>query len=184
MRRFLSVASALAAIFFMCAALGLFWGGGLMAAGGSKDGGTSAKKDVVYPETLFDLAKGNANFAMDLFRELSEEDGNIFFSPVSVSEVLSMAYAGAAGSTAAAFEKVLGYPEKGEDLLALYGHLFLHLAGASEEGKVALKLNNSVWVAADEEVKPEFAEQRTGPPTSPRGRSRTSFPRPWTLTRG
>jgi serpin B len=117
------------------------------------------KNNVVFPETLFDLAKGNAEVASDLYKELSKEEGNIFFSPVSISEVLAMAYAGAAGTTAEAFEKTLHYTEKGDDLLGLYGHLFLRLAVANEPDKLELKLNNSLWVQTDADVKEDFAEK-------------------------
>lgn len=47
-------------------------------------------------------------FAMEVYEHLQQEDGNLFFSPLSVSAGLSMAYAGAAGQTAVEMEQVLG----------------------------------------------------------------------------
>jgi serine protease inhibitor len=52
------------------------------------------------PEDLSELANGNAAFAFDLYRTLSGGDGNLFFSPYSISTALAMTYAGAAGNTA------------------------------------------------------------------------------------
>ena len=42
---------------------------------------------------------GNSAFAFDLYRTLSSEDGNLFFSPYSISQALAMTYAGARGET-------------------------------------------------------------------------------------
>lgn len=46
------------------------------------------------------LVRGNNEFALDLYKELSKETGNLCFSPLSVSTALSMLYAGARGETA------------------------------------------------------------------------------------
>ncbi len=45
------------------------------------------------------LTRGNGDFAFDLYRELSAADGNLFFSPHSISTALAMTYAGARGHT-------------------------------------------------------------------------------------
>ena len=46
-----------------------------------------------------DLVRGNGAFAFDLYRTLSAADGNLFFSPYSISTALGMTYAGARGET-------------------------------------------------------------------------------------
>jgi serpin B len=43
------------------------------------------------------LANGNTAFALDLYRVLKKTDGNIFYSPYSISLALAMTYAGARG---------------------------------------------------------------------------------------
>lgn len=51
-------------------------------------------------EQLAALAAGNAAFALDLHDHLiSEESGNLFLSPYSISVALAMTYAGARGET-------------------------------------------------------------------------------------
>lgn len=55
------------------------------------------------------LADANAAFAWDLFHVLAAGDGNLFFSPFSVSEALAMVYAGARGETAAELEQAFHF---------------------------------------------------------------------------
>jgi len=54
------------------------------------------------------LARANSLFALDLFRALSatNAEGNMFFSPLSISAALSMVYLGARGDTAKEMAKV------------------------------------------------------------------------------
>ena len=56
------------------------------------------------------LACDNGNFAFDLYRALSDdEEGNLFFSPFSISQVLAMAYAGSRGETERQMADTLRY---------------------------------------------------------------------------
>jgi serine protease inhibitor len=43
------------------------------------------------------VVEGDNTFAVDLYRQLRGRDGNLFFSPESISTALAMAYAGAPG---------------------------------------------------------------------------------------
>ena len=47
------------------------------------------------------LVEGNTAFALDLYQQLRQEEGNLFFSPYSISTALAMTYAGARGVTEA-----------------------------------------------------------------------------------
>lgn len=57
------------------------------------------------------VSRANSLFALDLYRALSASsaEGNIFFSPLSISAALSMVYLGARGDTAGEMEKVLSF---------------------------------------------------------------------------
>ena len=55
------------------------------------------------------LAQGNNAFALDLYRELSNGEGNLFYSPFSISQVLAMAFAGARGETERQMANTLHY---------------------------------------------------------------------------
>src|SRR3954447_6154632 len=54
-------------------------------------------------------AKDSNAFACDLYGQLRSADGNLFFSPYSISSALAMTYAGAKGDTAAVMAKTLHF---------------------------------------------------------------------------
>lgn len=78
-------------------------------APGERIGSTSARVTAPAPaEDLAAAVAGNGALALDLYRVLSlETEENLFFSPQSIAFALSMTYPGAAGETAAAFERTL-----------------------------------------------------------------------------
>ncbi|MEA3479306.1 MAG: serpin family protein, partial [Bacteroidota bacterium] len=51
-------------------------------------------------DDLNQLAAGNRAFALDLYHQLESREGNLFYSPYSISSALAMTYAGAEGKTA------------------------------------------------------------------------------------
>ena len=56
------------------------------------------------------VVQGNNEFALALFARLRENQGNLFFSPYSISTALAMTYAGARGDTKMQMAKVLHFP--------------------------------------------------------------------------
>jgi serpin B len=71
----------------------------------------SSKERITSAAPAADLeaaVKGNTDFALDLYRVLTAgKQDNLFISPQSITLALSMTYAGAAGTTATAFESTL-----------------------------------------------------------------------------
>src|SRR5262249_52750945 len=57
------------------------------------------------------VVKGNNAFALDLYRKLAAEPGNVFFSPYSISNALAMTFAGARGETAMQMTQTLHFIE-------------------------------------------------------------------------
>jgi serpin B len=56
------------------------------------------------------LVSGNTDFAFDLYRHLCTTEGNLFFSPYSVSAALAMTSTGARGDTLAEMNRTLHFP--------------------------------------------------------------------------
>ena len=84
------------------------------------------------PDELAALAAGNNAFAFNLYRALGERaDGNLFISPYSVSQALAMAYAGAAGDTAAQMSDTLRFDLPPERLHPAFNALDQELATRS-----------------------------------------------------
>jgi serpin B len=64
------------------------------------------------PESnMLNAASAVNAFAVDVYKQLAAEGGNIFFSPYGISSAMAMAYAGARGDSAAEMAKVLHFTE-------------------------------------------------------------------------
>ena len=107
------------------------------------------------PETdVAEVARGNNTFAFELYEALREsEDGNLMFSPYSISTALAMTYAGARGDTEAEMAQTLHFLAQ-DRLHPALNALDLGLAPRAEqapEGGDPLQLDiaNSVWGQRD-----------------------------------
>ena len=98
---------------------------------------------------LAELVAGNSAFAFDLYQVLSgESNGNLFYSPYSISLALAMAYAGARGETEQQMADTLHYALPQERLHAAMNALEVALAGTSgdpEDPSFQLNIANAIW---------------------------------------
>jgi serpin B len=108
-------------------------------------------EDPAVPgEDLSSLVQGNNAFAMDLYHSLRSGNGNLAFSPYSLSVALAMPYAGARGSTETQMAQALHYTLPQDRLHPAFNRLDLNLAkegqAASNEAQpMQLKIANAVW---------------------------------------
>jgi len=116
----------------------------------------------VSDETLTTLVNGNNKFAFDLYKQLvSTEEGNLFYSPYSISLALAMAYAGANGQTEEQMAETLKFLLENEELHDAFNKLALELAGRSEENdknRFALNIANAIWGQEDYKFSQEFLD--------------------------
>jgi len=85
----------------------------------------------------------NNAFAVDLYGKLRKQDGNLFFSPESISTALAMAYAGARGKTAREMAATLHFSLPPEQLHPAMGAL---LAGLNaEHAGYQLHMADALW---------------------------------------
>lgn len=105
------------------------------------------------------LVAGNTRFATDLYRMLAaDRDGNLIFSPASISLALGMAYAGARGKTEAEIKDVLNLPMRGSELAAVAGRLQEELAVFGGNCGPELKIANSLWGQSGFEFRTAFLQ--------------------------
>jgi len=86
----------------------------------------------VAASDLADLVKGNSAFTFDLYQALGEGNGNLFYSPYSISLALAMTYAGARGGTAQQMADTLHFILSQDRLHPAFNGLDLELARRSE----------------------------------------------------
>ena len=100
----------------------------------------------VYAAVQSELVDGNTTFALDLYRALSQEDGNLFFSPYSISAALTMAYAGARGKTETQMQETLCFTlPQGVLHPAFHGLDTGLMQCASDIEGVQLSIANALW---------------------------------------
>ena len=111
------------------------------------------------------LTGQNNAFAFDFYHRLAENnDGNLFFSPYSLSAALAMTYAGAAGNTADQMTDALRFSQPGTEFQRAEFHmtfnaLDLQLAEISDGAKSPkLNIANALWLQRDYELRPQFLD--------------------------
>ncbi len=92
----------------------------------------------------FGIAEANNAFAINLYRHLASEQGNLVVSPFSIDTALTMTYAGARGNTARQMAKVLHYKSGDADIHAEYANFLGGREGLNEGGNRFL-VANSLW---------------------------------------
>jgi serpin B len=118
----------------------------------------------VSPNEQALLVEGNSAFAFELYKELKEKGGNLFYSPYSISLALAMTYAGASGETAQQMADTLQFMLEQASLHPAFNWLDAELAkrGEGAQGKdgegFRLNIVNAIWGQEDYEFLPAFLD--------------------------
>ncbi len=109
--------------------------------------GEAAKGDLVAEPAPPDVivAQGNNAFAAALYARLREQEGNLFFSPFSISGALAMTHAGARGETEAQMAQVLHFRLDQARLHPAFASLMAALSAGAEKGGYELSIANALW---------------------------------------
>jgi serpin B len=96
------------------------------------------------------VVNGNNTFALDLYRKLASQNGNLIFSPYSISLALAMTYAGARGDTESQMASALHFTLGQNSTHPAFNALDLALAqrGQSadkDQEPMQLNIANAVW---------------------------------------
>jgi serpin B len=93
------------------------------------------------------VVNANNQFAFEFYSELNKnEQGNLFFSPYSISTALAMTYEGAKGKTAEEMQAVFHFPEESvrkPNFARIYNQL------NKEDKKYELSTANALWAQQD-----------------------------------
>ena len=106
---------------------------------------------------LRELVQGNNDFAFDLYRALSDGEGNLFYSPFSISQALAMTFAGAGGETERQMADTLHYRLPQSSLHPTFNALDRTLASRGKDPRGTPKPGRSQTV-----FPPEHRQRRLG----------------------
>ncbi|MFC1983796.1 serpin family protein [Chloroflexota bacterium] len=109
----------------------------------------------VAPSDIASLTDGNSVCTFNLYKLLSDEEGNLFYSPYSISVALAMTYAGARGDTEEQMANTLQFYLSQNQLHPAFNSLDQALASRGEgaQGKdgegFRLNIVNAIWGQKD-----------------------------------
>jgi serpin B len=111
-------------------------------------------------EEMAGLVAGNSAFAFDLYQQLKGQEGNLFYSPYSISMALAMTYAGARTGTEAEMAETLHFEQPQSVLHPTFNALdtTLNAYGQGEGDDFQLNVANAIWGQEGYEFLPEFLD--------------------------
>ncbi|MFC1943896.1 serpin family protein [Chloroflexota bacterium] len=146
----------------------------VLSSMGCGDGGggvalaMSDKQRITSPHVasgdLSELVSGNTAFAFDLYQSLRSDEGNLFYSPYSISLALAMTYAGARGETERQMAETLHFALSQGFLHPTFNDLDLEMVNRGEgaRGKdgdgFRLNIVNAIWGQKDYAFLSEFLD--------------------------
>ncbi len=102
------------------------------------------------------LVLSNSTFAFDLYRQLCSREGNLFFSPYSISTALALAYAGARGNTEKQMAQTLHFSLDQKTIHPVFAELQAVLNRIQKDGDIKLCVANSLWPQQDYKFLDEY----------------------------
>lgn len=105
-----------------------------------------------------EIVDGSNQFALDLYQQLRTDQGNLFYSPFSISTALAMTSAGAAGDTAAEFAKTLHFQLPQDQLHEGIKVMQTFATMPDNSTGIRLDLANRLWGQESYEFLPAFLQ--------------------------
>ncbi len=118
------------------------------------------------------VVKGNNEFAFDLYAKLRNSEGNLFFSPYSISTALALTYCGARGQTESQMAGVLNFPffakpgpaissklkSDRQKFASAFGKIIKDMNSRGEKGGYELRVANALWGQKGYEFLEDYTE--------------------------
>ncbi len=108
---------------------------------------TPIKNNQTSAIILDNIVDANNQFASDLYSKYRSRDGNIFFSPFSISTALAMTYEGAKGKTAEEMQAVLHLPDDKQKIRSDFVSIYDEMNKADKA--YMLTTANALWAQKD-----------------------------------
>ena len=110
----------------------------------------------VNAQKSLETVKGNTEFALDLYKQLSKNnpEKNLFFSPFSISQIMAITYAGTRNNTEKQIQKTFHFPTTNQHMHSEFAHLNKQLKNNADA--VTLEIANSLWIQNDYKFKPAY----------------------------
>lgn len=96
-------------------------------------------------KNAYSLAESNNQFAFDLYKQLAVQEGNLFFSPFSISTALAITYNGAAGKTKSEMAKTLHFEQLQKNIPQAFHVLLDSIKPAKNRKDLQLNISNALW---------------------------------------
>ena len=101
------------------------------------------------------VVDANNQFALDYYSKLkTKNEGNIFFSPFSISSAFIMVYEGAKNETAEEIRSVFYFPEDSNLRRAEYTSIFNELS--KRDKKYTISITNALWAQQDYQFSKDY----------------------------
>jgi len=114
----------------------------------------SQEKKLESEPDINSVVNSSNQFAFDLYSNLKGKEGNIFFSPYSLSTAMAMTYEGARGQTAEEIRQVFHYSEDIEILRRGYAETINQIN--KQDKKYELHTANALWAQKSYPFLPEY----------------------------
>ena len=109
------------------------------------------------PQGVKEVVNANNKFAFGFYHELSKkEDGNIFFSPYSISAAFAMVYEGAMGKTSKEIQDVFYFPEKNV-LRANFARIYNKINEYNKD--YIMRTGNALWVQQNYQILEDYLDR-------------------------
>lgn len=116
----------------------------------------TADEEGVTPEGVKAVEDANNEFALKIYKELIEEEDNIFISPYSISTALAIVYEGAREETAEEIVSVFGFPEGDSIRRSAVASIYNRLN--SEDTEYEMETANALWIQENYGLLPIYTE--------------------------
>jgi serpin B len=92
-----------------------------------------------------ELVQGDTQFAIDLYKKMKLNEGNLFFSSYSIPSALAMTYGGARAETEKQMAAVLHLSLEGEKLHSAFADMQSKLNAVQRKKEIQVNIANSLW---------------------------------------